>query len=233
MLRTILVLVLAWETYAHALEVNSSRSIIISGPIDRNLDRVTNSMNTYAKQSKEPIDIIINSPGGSVITGFLFINHMNQVKAEGIKIRCFVPEIAASMAFQILLQCNEKYVLERSFLLWHRVRVMYGGMFGAPLTAPDAAYLARELQKLDTYILNELYQELRDVNRRSIRHHFEKETLHLGKDLASMTSSIKSRKYIKGLLNALTDTSIPKSGSPGMQAGKAPIFIYQTDKVGK
>ena len=87
MLRTIFVIALAWETYAYALEVNSKRAIIISGPIDRNLDGIAKVMNKYASESKEPIDIIINSPGGSVLTGFLFINHMNQVKAEGVKIR--------------------------------------------------------------------------------------------------------------------------------------------------
>lgn len=231
MIRILFVAALAVSHYAQALEVDASRAILIEGPIGNNLKGVTDAINNYAKQSKKPIDIILDSPGGAVVHGFLFINHMDKLKAEGIKFRCFVPGFAASMAFQILLQCNERYVLDRSFLLWHRVRINFGGMFGAPLTAPDALYFARELQKLDTFILKELYAELPGMSKSSIRYHFERETLHMGKDLAGLTRSIKSRKYIKGLFEAMSSSTTPKTSS-GIFGGKGPIFIYQTDKVG-
>lgn len=77
------------------------------------------------------VRIFINSPGGSVIAGNIFIQSMEVAKARGFRIKCAVSNIAASMAMHILTHCNERYVLKGGYLLFHEARVQVGGIMTA------------------------------------------------------------------------------------------------------
>jgi ATP-dependent protease ClpP protease subunit len=61
-----------------------------------------------AEEAPSDLQIILNSPGGSVLTGFQFVVQMKVLQAKGTKITCFVPSIAASMAFHIFLHCDKR-----------------------------------------------------------------------------------------------------------------------------
>ena len=71
----------------------------------------------------QDIHIVLNSPGGGIYVGLQFINAIEAAKSKGVKVKCYVSGIAASMAFQILTHCNERYALRYSLLLWHPPRV--------------------------------------------------------------------------------------------------------------
>ncbi len=222
-MRSILLMLAAMVSAACTAEaspkLNRERAAMISGVIQgTGLTSVGEALDKYASESSKPIDLIINSPGGSIVPGFFFINKMEDLRAQGIKFNCFVPEVAASMAFQILLHlhCDERYVLDRSFLLWHRVRVYVGGMFGAPMTAPQAEYLATSLQAVDDVILSELKDVLgRDLSGAQINYHFENETLHVGQNLGRMAPrAFQSVKQVDGLYEAIQDEKLPRSGTP-------------------
>lgn len=126
-------------------------------------------------KGRAPITILINSPGGSVIAGMAFINRMQAVKALDIEINCYVLDVAASMAFQILTQCTNRYTLPTSFLLWHGVRMGTR----EPITTSLARSIADDLQRMDDVVLMQLDDAL-DIDSDVIRKHFEHETLWSG-----------------------------------------------------
>ncbi len=140
---------------------------------------VTQAMQKIVKAGKDVnIDIVIDSPGGSVVAGMEFVNLMATAKAQGSRIRCYVTNVAASMAFQILTQCNERYAQPGSLMLWHGVRMQTQ----APITAAVAAQLARSLSTLDDLIRYQLNSTL-NLPVRKINQAFDDELLWSGTSL--------------------------------------------------
>lgn len=125
-----------------------------------------------------PISILINSPGGSVIVSTVFINRMQTLRDMGVDINCYVLDVAASMAFQVLTQCTNRYALPTSFLLWHGVRVSTM----APITAASAKRIAEDLERMDNLIQLQLGNALH-MNAADVQYHFDNETLWSGYEL--------------------------------------------------
>jgi len=211
----------------------SEKAVLISGPIaGSNLDPVVKELDTLFLAGERTADIILNSPGGSVTTGFLFINKMEELRARGMRLRCFVPTVAASMAFQILLHCDEKYTLDRAFVLWHRVRVQVGGFMGEPITAPIARNLYIMLQELDNVIISELLTSFPKANADEIMHHFEQESLLPGISAHKITAgTLISYPHIPNLLNKLLDPKTVKSGAADLFSAGELIYITKNKDV--
>ncbi len=131
------------------VKLSQSRLVILSGVIDESILVKANELVAFGESSKKAIDIVINSPGGSVSHGLAFIQAMRDIKAKGIVIRCFVPTLAASMAFNIFTQCSERYVLPYSQLLFHSPRI--GGTF--MITAQGARQLAVGMASLEAILV--------------------------------------------------------------------------------
>lgn len=190
-------------------QVLEKQAMVIDGVIQGdNLASVSRAL--LQRKSGEQVDLVINSPGGSIVTGFEFVSNMEAAKQRGVQINCFVVKYAASMAFQILLHCNQRFVLDRSFLLWHRARIMMGGMGGEPMTSPQLGALSRDLEKTDSLILAEVLQYV-EMSESDIKYHFEHETLHIGEQLAAESSTFQSYPAIKGLMEALANRKLPRT----------------------
>lgn len=156
-----------------ALTLSPERTIIINGVISDSMFMPTlDAMNKLAATGNT-IDIILSSPGGSVIAGSLLIDRMEQLKLAGVNFRCVVRDVAASMAFQLLLHCNERYSTPHAFLLWHPVRIFMRG----PLTADMAQTLLVQLGEADEMAIHDLraYLPMPDSD---LMWHFKNETLH-------------------------------------------------------
>ena len=190
-----------------AISVHPGHAMVIEGVIaEGNLIPLGKALIDITKSADEKyVDLVINSPGGEVRTGFVFISMMEAAKKLGLHINCFVPTLAASMAFSILNHCDDRYVLDKSFLLWHRARVMLGGLGSSPITAPQAQILADDLQKLDTSILTETTEALK-IKADIVEHHFEAETLHIGADLATLAPKFCTSYHdIPGIFEVMMD----------------------------
>lgn len=98
------------------------------------------------------INIIINSPGGMVFFGDFFINAMKAAQARGIKLVCVVPTMAASMAFSIFNECDERYALSKAKLLFHPVRTQIRGY----VTAYDMVPVVQELAQDDLNVMRSI-----------------------------------------------------------------------------
>jgi ATP-dependent Clp protease protease subunit len=155
--------------------LNPERTIVIDGPITGSIVApVIKTMNKLASKDKDvPIDIVISSPGGSLVAGYLIVDRMEALRAEGVLFRCVVRSLAASMAFQMLLHCDERYATPHAFLLWHPVRVFFQGV----LTADMAKVAGKQMALSDKMIRDELYKAL-PVPKTVIDWHFTNETLH-------------------------------------------------------
>lgn len=160
--------------------LSPERTIVLGGVITDSIVRpMVETMTSLSKTGKE-IDIIISSPGGSVIAGNLLVDRMVQLKNGGVKFRCFVRDLAASMAFQFLLFCDERYATPHAFLLWHPVRIFAQGV----ITAQNASNLATQLQQADEVALHDLRAHLA-MSEADILMHFYNETLHQALNLQS------------------------------------------------
>jgi ATP-dependent protease ClpP protease subunit len=165
-----------------------------------------------SKKGTKEVQLVLNSPGGQIITGNLFIGMLLEAKANGTRITCFVPQLAASMAFQIFLHCDSRYALSTSYLLWHRARVSVG--MGEVLTGPASMTLAKDLLDTDDAIFRDLIRYLgKHMNMGEMARHFEVETLHSAANLKQIAPDFLTvSDSIPGLLDSTIDT-MTRTGS--------------------
>lgn len=162
------------------LKINADRTLYITGEIRGNdLIEKADKLMELAEGSKEPIYLVINSPGGSVLPGIQFISAMNVAQKRGVSIRCFVPMLAASMAFQIFAECDRRYTFNNALHLWHPIRI--SGTFQA-LTPQTLLDIYHDLRAWEVKLVASLKDKL-DVSDEVFQYHYERETLHLGASL--------------------------------------------------
>lgn len=220
-----------------------TKAIVISGPI---MDNVTEMLGdalllSSKDENSDPIDLVISSPGGSIEEGFLFIAKMEAVKAKGVIIRCYVPDLAASMAFQIFVHCSERYALPTAFLLWHHARTQFGGGFGGSpaFTAGQLLHAGQELADLDRLILDEVTAAFSSrVSKKDIQYHFDTETLHTAMQLQRFDPDFLTvLPNVEGLQEVLYVAKHQKKvSSPsifGRRPGNKPYHIIYQAPAGK
>lgn len=182
---------------------------VIDQPIfQNNLEPISQ----FISKADKEVHLIINSPGGSVGDGFSLLNRMDAAKKRGVKIHCYVPEIAASMAFQILLHCDTRYALPRAGLLWHRVSVQVRNASVNALVATD---LVRELLSVDRLIIEDLKQNV-NAPVGVIVYHLNHETMHLAQDLNTLAPGFFEEipPVIENLYEAMDSTKVVRQSSP-------------------
>lgn len=179
--------------------IDWSKALILDKEVSGALmNQLGGKLQSIASSGATSVDIYINSPGGSVLAGFWFVDQMRYAQSKGVEIRCHVDKVAASMAFQILTACSKRYVQPFSILLWHRVR--------QPLMLPDAtapalASIGYDLQQWDNVIIDMLLQAYPSVGQNTIMFHLERETMHTGLGFqklvgggsVSLSSAVQSR----------------------------------------
>ncbi len=106
------------------LEIDLSRTINLEGPISFNAIEASIQLAILNQQSSEPITILLNSPGGSVIAGARLISAMQASKA---KVNTVCLSMCASMAFMIHQYGHERLALDRAILMSHPASVGYQG----------------------------------------------------------------------------------------------------------
>lgn len=179
----------------------------------------------------ERMTIVLDSPGGSVMAGLRLIELMTAAQARGVKFDCVVHHMAASMAFQILTQCDERLTYDGALLLWHGARVF---IQDDVMTGMSAHHLAMELEEIDAHLRGPLMKALgRDMSEKTIMYHGDLETQHIGAALAQKAPHfIKSASYVEGLYQALanpatTKAAVPKLSIFDMRRKEQFIYIFK------
>lgn len=179
--RLLVLIAMLFSCNSYAEPAANNRFLYLEGVITSNtLEPLTEALEkVIAGKGRAPVTIVINSPGGGVVAGMRFVNRMQTVRALDIDINCYVLDVAASMAFQILTQCTNRYALPNSFLLWHGVRMGTN----EPITVARARSIAEDLQRMDDSVMRQLTSTLAIPEAEIVRH-FNNETLWSGLGLA-------------------------------------------------
>lgn len=98
------------------ITIDSSRTIYINGPVGINMKTSVETLSGMDQPPYKPIFIVINSPGGSVLLGGLFLSQMEATKSPIITI-CH--GLCASMAAIILQYGDKRYAVDKSIIMFH------------------------------------------------------------------------------------------------------------------
>lgn len=77
--------------------------------------------------TKEPIDILLNTPGGSVWDGLILVSLIEQMKDMGYTINTTAIGTAASMGFIIFITGSNRYSYRHAQFMLHDISTMMGG----------------------------------------------------------------------------------------------------------
>ena len=181
------VALLATTSYGKSITIDpeAATTLELNGPIEfSSVIPLVDSIVTQAKDGVE-ITLLINSPGGEVNSGMYLINAIRLAQARGTRLRCITTGLSASMAFQVYAQCDSRYALPNSFMLYHPVRVSIGGGMFAPaiaLTPTLAKQIADDLIRLENLLISDLRSSMK-VSDETFNRNYHAETLLLASEV--------------------------------------------------
>lgn len=135
------------------------RIIFLGTEIDDQVANIINAQLLFLEsESEDPIELYINSPGGSVYDGLFIYDTMQLSNAP---IHTYVTGMAASMAFVLAVsgEPGHRYGLKHSRFMQHQPS---GGVYGQE---SEIEITAREIKKLKT----ELYEIISEHTKQDIK----------------------------------------------------------------
>lgn len=172
------------------LKVDKKRLVEVIGPIGFGIvQSEARKVEELSRKSKKPIYILLNSPGGSVPAGISMIDAVQIAKNRGSKVICFSGVVAASMAFNIMAVCDERYALPNTKLLFHPVSLSGNGMRLAELLIS-----AEAMSQNEKVMMHQLRDKL-GLTWKAFHRHYFAETLWTGTGLEAYAP-----KFLTGLL---------------------------------
>ena len=133
----------------------TNRKIFLLGEVTDVMANDFVSKILYLKESNEPINIYINSPGGSVNAGLVIYDTIQSLK-DKIEINLYCIGRAASMGAVILVggQKGHRYILPHSEVMIHEPLIS-GGFGGSATTIKRTAESILETKEIINGILSE------------------------------------------------------------------------------
>jgi ATP-dependent Clp protease protease subunit len=109
------------------------------------VNRMIDRLNLFSRTHEgEPIELLFNSPGGSVFDGMHLFDFLDELKAKGHRVTTRTQGMAASMA-GILLQAGSERVMGReAWVLIHEISTI---AYGKASEIEDEVELVKRLQK--------------------------------------------------------------------------------------
>ena len=140
----------------------ANRIILLTEPINDETAAAITSQLLYleAENSEDPITIYINSPGGSISSGFAIYDVMNKIKCP---VHTMVMGIAASMAAFILCSGSRgsRYALPNASIMIHQPKgAIEGQATDVEIYAKRLVDLRQELYKIMAKNTGMSYEEM-------------------------------------------------------------------------
>lgn len=152
--------------------IDPKRLIRIEGTIGGQVLRDAQKLLNLSDGSTKPVSVLINSFGGEVLSGLQFVSAMNIAQTRGVKIHCYVSNVAMSMAFFILTHCDTRYALQYSLFLWHPAKA---GLLGS-FTSRELRNISDDLAQLENPLILDMIKRTR-IEEKKFRKHYEAETV--------------------------------------------------------
>jgi len=106
------------------------RELRITGPIDSEAAHLMQVKLAYLKnQSKKPVTIYLNTPGGHVIDGLAIYDSIMDLREDGIKVNIIASGSCMSMGVIIMQAASERCSLKHAQFLLHELHMVTGGSF--------------------------------------------------------------------------------------------------------
>lgn len=105
--------------------LTAENTILLIGEIGANQSLLGQEINEKAK-SGNPIYILINSPGGSVLDGNMIVS---AIQASTVPVYTICMQLCASMASIIFEMGTKRYMVDRSILMFHEASGEVKGQF--------------------------------------------------------------------------------------------------------
>lgn len=173
---------------------NKRAVVFIEGAIKQlNGGRWASEIRQYADLEVDYIDISINSPGGIVVSGLKIVEAIHYAQWSGSEVRCFVKDMAASMAWVIYTQCDKRYARLDSGFMSHYLSLVCG--WGCRLFLPDLQEATKKSTRLQLR-LNKLIRTTFIVSD-ELYHHLNKEEIWM--------SPVKANAFSPGFINGIID----------------------------
>ena len=143
------------------------------------------------KDIDTPLDIHINSPGGSVWDGLAMYDAINQLRKR-IQVHTYVDGMAASMAGVLMLASDRIHVAENARFMMHNV--WGGGVGDAKELRKTADLLDKEQDKIVNIFTNKM-----GISENEVRALMDEETWYHGQEIidAGLADVITPSKKIK------------------------------------
>lgn len=114
-----LLLLMVTNVYAKEIVLTESNTVSLRGPVDRSsIGDVIAELGKLSQTAneKDPIYLVLNTPGGSVMAGLELMQYMNTLRRPVHVVANF----AASMGFHILQSSKVRYVTRYGTIMSHR-----------------------------------------------------------------------------------------------------------------
>ena len=164
--------------------------ILLYGPIMQNGNEIARLITETAKKGS-PIYLLIDSPGGSVITGASVVS---AIEAAQVPVYTVCLQLCASMAAIIHQYGSQRLMVDRSFLMFHNARGGFEGSFPQILSQFNTinrfvtkmlVYIAKRSNQQPKAFLDKLASEVWIDAEDSLAGHYSDETVEVLYDEAS------------------------------------------------
>jgi len=144
------------------------RKIFLEGEIDMQMANDFLRMMYYLNETKDPVDVIINSPGGMLEAGFMIIDSIN---LSELKVRTICAGRAMSMAALILVSGSkgERCILPNSKVIIHEPLIMSNGGGNASSIKELSDTLIEIRDKTNSFLASKTGKTLKEINKATTR----------------------------------------------------------------
>lgn len=174
------------------IRIPAGQTVIIEGPVDDAIGDLSLKLEELSTHSSN-IYLLLDSPGGDVLSGIRLIRMMDILRQRGVRLTCIATHLVASMAMHIYAHCDIRLALPNTFLLFHEMRAYSR----AGLSEGEAKHLGYELQILEIQLESYLRAELQ-MSRLQFEYHNRGATLFTAEELQQLT----------GFLNIISDVEL-------------------------
>lgn len=131
------------------LNLDEQRTILILGEIGNNALTAAQTIKELEDQSNDPIYLILDSPGGSVIDGNVLVS---AIESSSAPVYTVCHRICASMAAVIHQYGKQRMMVDRSVLMFHQASASSQGTIDEMKSMTD--FLYNYIEKTERFIAN-------------------------------------------------------------------------------
>lgn len=132
----------------HNIKIPESQALYLTEVVGVGTDELAAQI--FEKgQGTKPIYLLINSPGGSVLSGAMIISAMESSK---VPIYTVCLEVCASMAAMIFEHGTERYVVDRALLMFHPASIGGGGHEELDKVVSRLLTLQKYIGKMESHV---------------------------------------------------------------------------------